>query len=277
MEVSRRDFLKMAGASAVLVPLAADVKLDVKAAKNAYGVLVDTRRCVDCKACQIACKTWWDNEPEPEVYKRDFDPNTWTFLAEAEVGKFPNSLFISAKRQCMHCVDPACVAVCPTGALHKEEDGIVLWDSTKCIGCKYCVMACPYGVPRFDEETKEIRKCVFCAPRVRNGMEPACVATCPTEALKFGRYEEIRAMAEKLRDEGYPVYGLEEGGGTSWIYVFPKGVDPHSVGLPKLGKGRPSERLDKNLVVLALAAISGAAVWGYFRGKEERETEEGRS
>ena len=231
---SRREFLK-ASSLALLVASFLGKPREAKASKanTQYGVLIDTRRCVDCKACQIACKEWWGNKPEPDKWKTDFDANTFTFVANYEVGQYPNSFLLNVKKQCMHCQDPACVAVCPTGAMYQDEKGRVLWDSSKCIGCRYCVEACPYGVPVFDFDTERITKCWFCYDRIDAGLEPACVSTCPTNALQFGTLEEIRSKALKLKNEGYPVFGLNELGGTSWIYVFPKEVSPRELGFPK--------------------------------------------
>ncbi len=234
MNLSRREFLKKSSFSVLLLPILGKSS-GAKAAGEPvhHGVLVDTRRCVDCKACQIACKEWWGNKPEPYTWKTDFDANTFTYISNYEIGQYPNGFLLNVKKQCMHCEDPACVAVCPTGAMYKDEKGRVLWDSAKCIGCRYCIEACPYGVPVFDMDTKEITKCWFCYDRIDAGLEPACVSTCPTNALQFGTLPEIKTKALKLKEEGYPVFGLNELGGTSWIYVFPKEVSPQELGFPK--------------------------------------------
>ncbi len=238
-----------------------------------YGVLVVVDRCIGCRACQVACHVWNGTEAESTEFSPDYTnppdltSNVWTVVRFVEMGEGDGLRWYFVKRQCMHCVEPACVAACPTGALHKDKDGIVLWDSKKCIGCRYCVEACPYGVPHFDPLDKTIRKCTFCADRVREGLEPACVAACPTDALIFGSLDEIRARAEEYRAKGHPVYGLEEGGGTSWIYVFPKETAPSDAGLPRLGPETPRERIDKGLLALAMAAVAGLAAWGVSRGK----------
>jgi formate dehydrogenase iron-sulfur subunit len=143
------------------------------------------------------------------------------------------------KRQCMHCLHPACVSACPVGAMHKLPDGPVLYNDARCIGCRYCMTACPFRIPRFewDKPVGYIRKCHFCFDRLAEGLMPACVKTCPTGALQFGEREEMIALAEqrlKAQPERYiqHVYGKEEGGGTSVLIL--SAVPFAYLGLPTL-------------------------------------------
>ncbi|MCK4724117.1 MAG: 4Fe-4S dicluster domain-containing protein, partial [Dehalococcoidia bacterium] len=135
---------------------------------------------------------------------------------------------------------PACVAACPVGALQKTPDGPVVYDDNKCFGCRYCMVVCPFGIPSFewDKPLPWIRKCTFCADRQGGGMEPACVTTCPSGALEFGERDDLIAEARE-RIAATPgryvdhIYGENEVGGTSWLYLSP--VPFEKLGLPTLG------------------------------------------
>ncbi len=240
--IQRRDFLKTLGLGAAaatlpihLIPGKAQAETVGIIRLNNYGVLVDTRKCVNCKSCQITCKVWNDNQPDPSSFKTDFTAQTWTFIQEKEVGSYdqesPTVKFAPAKRQCMHCADPVCVSNCPKGglAIHKEPDGPVLVNHENCIRCQACVNSCPYGVPKLDTEADQIVKCIFCFGRLREGIMPACVNTCPPGALQFSSLDEIRGLAFQAAFAGYPVYGLPPGEETSWIYIFPQGFEPDQI------------------------------------------------
>lgn len=226
MNIDRRKFVKNLGIGGIGALLLVGTKYAHAAKTGKYGVLVDARNCVNCKACQISCKMWNGNEPDPNTYKKGFTSSTFCWVQEVETGSFPKVIYYTAKRQCMHCEDPACVAECPEEgrAIHKEPDGMVLINHENCIRCEACTDACPFGgAPRLDEETNLMKKCTFCVDRVRKGVAPACVTTCPADALKFGTLKKIRGMARKAKKQGYPVYGIGKQA-TSWIYVYPKGV-----------------------------------------------------
>lgn len=233
MKIGRRKFIKNLGIGGIGTILLPGIKGYAYAARGGkYGVLVDARNCVNCKACQISCKMWNGNDPDPNTYKKEFTPSTWCWVQEVETGSFPKVIYHTMKRQCMHCEDPQCVSECPQEgkAIHKEPDGIVLINHEHCIRCESCTDACPYGgVPRLDEKTHFMKKCTFCVDRVRKGIAPACVGTCPAGALQFGRLEEIKSEVRKAKSRGHPVYGLEEAWATSWIYVFPKGVEMKAI------------------------------------------------
>ena len=145
------------------------------------GMVIDTRRCVGCMDCVVACKT---ENGTPEGMNRDW-------ITYATRGKFPNlSLTIQSER-CNHCDNPPCVDNCPTGALSKRIDGIVTLEQDRCVGCKYCTWSCPYGAPQFNPEERVMGKCDMCADYVDQGKNPSCVDACPMRALEFGDYDEL--------------------------------------------------------------------------------------
>jgi len=197
------------------------------------GMLIDTTRCIGCRACQTACKSW-NNLPG---VKTTFS-ETWSNPRYLSAADFTRIIFREdvhadgtvgwhfIKRQCMHCNDPACVSACPVGALQKLDSGPVVYDDSKCIGCRYCMMACPFQIPKFqwDSAVPYIRKCTFCADRQAVGLEPACSTTCPTGALLFGDRDKL--LAEALnRIRQFParyhneVYGEKIAGGTAKLYL----------------------------------------------------------
>lgn len=147
-----------------------------------YGFYVDTDKCIKCWACEIACKQW-NGIQAGTVARRK--------VHEVTTGTFPNVTRKFVSLSCMHCANPACASVCPAGAITKrEEDGIVVVDKSKCIGCHYCFMACPFGVPQYTDEGME--KCDCCIGNgVTPGDTPHCVMSCPTQALQFGEMADL--------------------------------------------------------------------------------------
>ncbi len=190
------------------------------------AVLVDLTRCIGCRACQVGCKAWNGNEGERTQASPDFtnppaiDANTFTQVrfVEHEAG------WSFVKAQCMHCADPSCVSACPVAALVKTAEGAVSYDYGRCMGCRYCMVACPFGSIGYEwgSLTPRVRKCSFCAERTADGLKPACVKTCPTNALAFGKREELLEEAERRISTGKyinHIYGKDEAGGTSWLYI----------------------------------------------------------
>ena len=241
MKVNRRDFLKVSIGATGLILLQPPKKALAKDSpkKSGKAVLVDPSKCVGCWWCYAACKQAHNLpetiKPDPE-HPPELDTNVWTTLSTRKSG----NKWLFTKRQCMHCELPACATACPVGALQKTPDGPVVYDESKCIGCRYCMVACPFGVPNFewDDPTPWIRKCDFCADRLAEGLEPACVAACTTGALKFGKRDELIAEArERITAEPDKyidhIYGEKEAGGTSWLYISP--VPLEKMGFPALG------------------------------------------
>jgi len=198
------------------------------------GVLIDTTRCIGCRGCQVACKQWNGLPAEKTVFftggsyqnPPNLSSRTYTLVTYNEVDHRGKLRFTFAKRQCMHCQDPACASACPVGALARQPNGSVNYDSSKCIGCRYCMLACPWQVPKYEWEKAVpfVRKCTMCVDRQREGGIPACVKTCPSNALEFGAREELLVEARRriqARPERYVdhIYGEREAGGTGVLYL----------------------------------------------------------
>jgi anaerobic dimethyl sulfoxide reductase subunit B len=150
------------------------------------GFYFNARRCVQCFACEVACKLANDVEVGPR----------WRRVLNRWEDKLPGAADWNLAVSCMHCAQPACLDVCPTSAITKrDEDGIVVVNAEDCIGCGECAVACPYGAPQFGMDGK-MQKCNLCLDKLQQGKEPACVATCPGEALEFGTLEELTKMVE---------------------------------------------------------------------------------
>ncbi len=271
MSITRRDLLKgaaVAGAAGAAAAFATDAQARsaVPARPHAVGMLFDSTLCVGCRACQQACKTANGLPPDvvrggDGVYDAPVDLNATTknvikLLSDGDRAQF-------MKQQCMHCVDPSCVSVCMMGALHKEGEGkrsppgqrpeqagtgIVLYDKSLCVGCRYCQIACAFNVPKFewDQAVPQIVKCELCRHRgdpAKAGplaaANPACAEVCPRGAVIYGEREALLAQARErvaARPEAYNprVYGAVEGGGTQVLYLTARGVRFEQLGLPQL-------------------------------------------
>ena len=156
-----------------------------------YGFYIDSSKCTGCKTCQLSCKDNKDLNVGVN-YRRIYEYTGGNWVKEGETFRqdvFSYYLSIA----CNHCDEPACTKVCPSGAMHKRQDGFVVVDEDVCIGCKYCSMACPYGAPQYNEEKGHMTKCDGCYERVAAGLEPICVGSCPLRALEFGPIDELRA------------------------------------------------------------------------------------
>ena len=166
-----------------------------------YGMLIDTTKCVGCYACRTACQRQNDLLPD-EAFIR---------FEEREEGAYPNVAVEHVPLQCMHCEDAPCASVCPTGAAHMGADGIVSVDQGRCIGCLYCMAACPYGVRYMVEESGDVSKCTFCHHRTTEGLLPACVSTCVTTSRMFGDLNDPDSdISKKLAEAGDKAKGLME-------------------------------------------------------------------
>lgn len=226
MSLSRRRFLRAGAAGMTLALLSgkAGAADDGPQDNLRCGVLVDLTRCIGCRACENACRVRQGRAPLPAspmgygAGEGKLSFTSWTFVDFREGA--------AVKKQCMHCLDPACVSACPVAALYQTPRGSVVYRAERCLGCRYCMVACPFGVPRYEWHeglTPRVGKCDFCDDRVASGLAPSCVTACPTGALKFGRRADILREA-KARMKAQPkryaaIYGDTVVGGTSWIYL----------------------------------------------------------
>jgi len=215
------------------------------------AVLVDISRCMGCRGCQVACKQWNERKGQSTRFGANFtsptklNAETYTRIRFVEAEENQRPVWSFVKEQCFHCQTPACASACPVGALEKTEHGPVTYSFDKCIGCRYCMIACPFDIPKYEWDVRDpsVQKCGFCSERISEGMEPACIKTCPSQAMYFDDLPKVVAEAKKRlsaapnRYVNY-IYGLEEVGGTSWMYIS-------DVPFEKLGfkTGLPKERL----------------------------------
>ena len=175
-----------------------------------YAFYFNGNRCTGCKACQLACADYNDLSSD-YWYRRvyEFGGGTWTQDAQGAWTTDAFTYYVSLG--CQHCTNPACTKVCPTGAMHKDADtGLVSVDTTRCVGCGYCHMACPYNVPRVNREAGHSVKCDGCKDRVAEGKNPICVDACPLRALNFGTVEEMSALGEQASIAPLPTKTLTE-------------------------------------------------------------------
>jgi len=235
-----------------------------------HAMLFDAHLCTGCRGCQVACKQWNDL-PATETENTGSYQNpprltaeTWLVMKFKEVENQDGSVkFVFGRHACMHCEHPACASACPLEALHKTEDGPVLYRADRCFGCRYCMLACPFEIPTFQWDQNMIsgpliKKCNFCSDRLGVGREPACAQTCPTGALKYGQRDELIAYAEE-RIQKYPdtyiphVYGKTEAGGTSLLYI--SHVPFEHLGLPtNLGDKPVPARAEDAMFATPIAA-----------------------
>jgi formate dehydrogenase iron-sulfur subunit len=225
--MDRRDFVKTLGVIGLsALPLKQGNAQDGETGKEFFGVLVDTTRCVGCQNCSVVCAEA-NNLPEPDLdamfqQVRTTSEKQWTLVNRFEV----ESREIFVKKQCMHCNQPACVAACVSKALYKTDEGSVIWQESKCLGCRFCMISCPYEIPKFeyDQSVPKIQKCIMCWERVRDGQQPVCVAECPEQALMFGTRRELLEEARTriyANPDSYVhhIYGEHEVGGSSALYL----------------------------------------------------------
>jgi formate dehydrogenase iron-sulfur subunit len=275
------------------------------------STLIDITNCIGCRACQVACKEWNDRDGEQTELHAELgyqnpavlSANTLTLISFHELmdpkapAGFRNDFVM---RRCLHCIEPACVSACPTTALERRPDGPTVFDATKCIGCRYCVWACPWGVPTADWDSlkPEIHKCTHCAdrsdqpaPTARNGQAltaaetssflekistPACVKVCPADALRYGDRDEMLAEAHR-RIDGRPgryvdhIYGEKEAGGTSVLYL--SAVPFEKLGFPTLGPEPVPIHASKALRLVPPAVIALGALLGGIAAFFKRRTQ----
>jgi Fe-S-cluster-containing dehydrogenase component len=244
--IDRRSVLKaVASAGAASVAGAVPVRASTRAVAppDAVGLLYDATLCIGCKTCVVACNEEAGLEQDTRrnpLYNAPDDLNDRTRTV-IKLFKADDGRMSFYKAQCMHCIDPGCVSACMLGAFQKRAGGAVTWDPARCIGCRYCQIACPFNVPKFEwyDATPRIVKCDLCADRRAEGKQPACTAVCPVKAVVFGPREEILAEAKRriaaAPDRYQPtVYGETEGGGTQCLVLSPANVRHTELGLPDL-------------------------------------------
>lgn len=273
--MKRRHFLGLMGAAGVSLTTGVSAKAasgaDVAGMPNVGGVLFDASRCIGCRKCEAACNTV--NElPAPAKPFDDLTVLDQTRRTDAAsytvVNKYlpkPGENPVFRKIQCNHCMEPACASACFVRAFKKTETGAVVYDASVCVGCRYCMVACPFNIPAYEYHkalTPRVMKCTLCHPRLLEGKLPGCVEACPKEALQYGKrreliniaWDRVTASPDKYVQH---VYGEHEMGGTSWIYIAPKpsfsaiGMDEHlgTTSAPELTSG-------------ALAAVPAVAgIW----------------
>ncbi len=167
-----------------------------------YAFFINSAVCAGCKTCQVTCKDKHDLDLGIR-WRRVYEVTGGEWVAEGHVW-LPNVYAYNLSMSCNHCQNPVCVSVCPTGAMHKREDGIVAVNADTCVGCKLCAWACPYGAPQYNAKTGVMTKCDFCADEVDAGRPPACVAACPMRGLDFGELDDLRKKYGSL-DQVYPM------------------------------------------------------------------------
>jgi len=276
MEIKRRDFLKIAAGSGLVLAAGDPVfaREPKKLPSEAVGMLYDATVCIGCKVCQVACKEKNEMPAEhsaPEAIwddPVDLSSKTLNIIKVYKDGTGENkdseiNGFSFIKRHCMHCVDPSCVSACPVSALKKDpQNGVVSYNEDACIGCRYCQVACPYNIPKFeyDKPFPKIRKCQLCNHRYKEGKYSACCEFCPTGASIFGKVTDLleeakKRLALKTGDYYYypvahiksdlksyrpvskyqnHIYGEKEGGGTQYLMLA--GLPFAKLGMPELGE-----------------------------------------
>jgi Fe-S-cluster-containing dehydrogenase component len=322
MNSNRRDFLKImavgaAGAATALAAGPAQARPPKALPPGAVGLLYDATLCIGCKACEVGCKAAnqmpMDHDSGVEqahgvrgVWDAPDDLNSRTLnkiklCATGDPGDPNQGGFSFVKRACMHCVDPNCVSACPVSALTKDPvTGIVRYDADACIGCRYCQLACPFNVPKFeyDKPFPKIVKCQLCSERIAQGALPACAAACPTGACLFGPVTGLLAEGHRRlgfqpgETQDYPIHSLEnrehraakvtgyvpgiygetETGGTQQLLMA--GVPFDQLGLPPLGedsRARLSETMQHTLYqgMFAPTLLFGGLVYAVFRSTRD--------
>lgn len=286
--LSRRAFLKRLGAGAAALAathLAVTQSRQVYAGtrppgQQSWGMLIDLTRCTGCNSCTAACQQA-NHLPAGNQPPHQFGSDAYTFIDNRRVttpGGVVETRYV--KRQCMHCLNAACVSACPAGAMHKSNDGPVIYRPERCLGCRYCQIACPFEVPSFEWQdgiTPVISKCWLCYDRLQAGQKPACVEACPTGALRFGRREALlaQARAEIATNPGRyinHIFGEFEVGGTSQLYLsdVPFETLGFPAGLPQTAPPEQTEKIMNTLpgVITGVTILmAGTAMVTHRRGK----------
>lgn len=238
MSISRRSFLKWAGAANLTIVAAGTAVGAANKQFNGYpdgnGVLFDNTLCIGCRKCEAGCNEVNELAAPEKPFsdlavlegKRRTSNEAYTVVNRyaAEDGKTAG---VFRKIQCNHCLEPACAAACFVKAFKKTPSGAVAYDASVCVGCRYCMVACPFEIPTYEYNkalTPRVRKCTMCQPRIEEGKLPGCVESCPTGALTYGKRSDLLNIARQriAKDSSTyidHIYGEHEMGGTSWLYL----------------------------------------------------------
>ncbi|MGD8374779.1 MAG: hydrogenase 2 operon protein HybA [Acidobacteriota bacterium] len=292
--MNRRTALKVlsgAGAGAATAALPAVAREPKTVPEDAVGMLYDTTRCIGCKTCVVACAKANDLVPDrgsldPGVYQA---PDRLNSQTKNIIKLYTDGVRRSfMKQQCMHCVDPACAAACMMGSFQKREYGIVTWKPERCIGCRYCQIACPFGIPKFEwtKSVPKMVKCEMCNHLIAQGKIPACCEVCPRQAVIYGKRADLLAEAHRRLEE-HPkryvpkVYGEHDAGGTQVLYL--SHLPFENIGLQDLGE-LPSSLTAENVqhtvykgfaAPVIFYAFIGGIMWRNRRLKQGDDGEEG--
>jgi Fe-S-cluster-containing dehydrogenase component len=257
MALDRRELLGWLGCAATSCVVVRDAKgaHSTDPDHDPYAVLVDTTTCIGCRKCEWACNQANGLPAEPlesfenkAIFATMRRPDAGHYTV---VNRFGGSgggdPLRYVKVQCMHCIEPTCYSACLVTAFTRHDDGAVTYDASRCMGCRYCIVSCPFQVPAYEYSnplTPQVRKCSFCHNRVsEEGKAPACVEVCPPQCLSFGRRGELLELAHRRIAEGRgryvdQVYGEREVGGTCWLYL--SSVPFAEIGFPRLGSEPPA-------------------------------------
>lgn len=290
-KIGRRPFLKggaAAGGAAILGCLTGGSALgasETSDGRDDVAVLQDLTRCVGCRRCEAACNRANDlpapatpfEDPGVFAETRRPDDDKYTVVNRYEDRTWTKPVY--RKVQCNHCAEPACASACPVGALQKTAEGPVIYDEDLCIGCRYCMVACPFSIPAFEYDdplNPAIRKCTMCYHRIAAGQEPACVEACPVEAITFGPRTEMIKNA-RARIVGAPdryvdhIYGEHEVGGTDWLYL--SGVPFDEVGFPSVRSEPYPDLTSGFLSAVPLVLVGWPALFGGVYAMSRRRDE----
>lgn len=261
---------------------------DIKPLPGAVALLYDNTSCVGCKACVSACAeahaVFLKEEltGAGELYQpaQKLNAKARTVLKTKQKGE--DEYYI--KEQCMHCVEPGCVSACMFGAMHKDSrTGVVAWDSSRCVGCRYCQVACPFCIPKFEWSSTNPRivKCEMCRDRQADGKPPACVEACPADAIIFGKRSELLADAHKRIEESpdsyvHKVLGERDAGGTQMLML--SAIDFKELGVPDVGDRPIPEEAKKVqgtiyygfIAPVALYGLLATVVWRNHRAEQKK-------
>lgn len=291
-KVSRREFLKGTAAiggslfvwNSLGKPREAFAQ-DFSGWPDRYGMLTDITRCFGCRRCEEACNKA-NSLPSPAIpfedksvfeMKRRPDATNYTIVNRYQNLKTGEPLY--RKVQCNHCIEPACASACPVGALKKSPAGPVIYNENVCIGCRYCMTACPFYIPAFeyfDASSPAIQKCFMCYHRISKGEVPACATECPVEAITFGKRSEMLKLARDRIDRSPGkyvdhIYGEYEAGGLDWIYI--SGVPFEELDFPSDLGTTPYPQLTQEFLsaVPLVLTIWPALLGGFYLFSKRRE------